>query len=130
MTAPNPKLTLYFDGLCPLCSREIAHYRKKVTDQPVTFVDITDPHFDAAAEGLDAQRIHQVMHVKVGDELRTGVDAFLAIWEIIPGHRWLARLSRLPGVYPVLRLGYSVFATVRPWLPRRRRPACEAGCPR
>jgi predicted DCC family thiol-disulfide oxidoreductase YuxK len=123
----NPRLTLYYDGLCPLCSREIDHYRRRLTGDAAAFVDITDPAFDAAAHGLDAGRVHRVMHVKVGDELRTGVGAFVAIWEAIPSHRWLARVARWPVVYPVLLAGYHLFAAVRPWLPRRKRAACSAG---
>ena len=120
-------VTLFFDGLCPLCSREIEHYRKRVSDGSVRFVDITEPGFDARKHGLDPERVHQVMHVKVGDEVRTGVAAFLAVWEAVPGFRWLARLARLPGLHAAARLGYFAFAKVRPWLPRRRRPDCTTG---
>jgi predicted DCC family thiol-disulfide oxidoreductase YuxK len=123
----TPRLTLFYDGLCPLCSLEVAHYRKRAVEGTVAFVDITDPLFDAARHGLDPRRVHEVMHVKVGDELRTGVDAFFALWDVVPGHRWLARLARLPGVYSLLKLLYHGFAKVRPWLPRRRRAECESG---
>ena len=122
-----PPLTLYYDGLCPLCSREIAHYRKKVVGDAVHFVDVTEPAFDAAAHGLDARRIHRLMHVKVGEELRVGLDAFIALWEAIPAYRRLARLARLPVLHGLLSLGYRAFAVVRPWLPRRKRPICSTG---
>jgi predicted DCC family thiol-disulfide oxidoreductase YuxK len=122
-----PTLTLYYDGLCPLCSREIAFFRRRAAGDPsVVFIDITDLSFDAGADGLDMGRLHRVMHVKLGEEVRTGVDAFIAIWQRIPGFGWLARLSRLPGMRLLLRAGYAVFARVRPWLPRRR-SRCEAG---
>jgi predicted DCC family thiol-disulfide oxidoreductase YuxK len=123
----RPSVTLYYDGLCPLCSREIAHYRKKAVGDALSFIDITDPQFDAAAHGLDAKRIHRVMHVKIGDELRTGVDAFIAVWEAIPSYHGMAKAARLPGLHGLLTLGYHIFATVRPWLPRRKRPLCESG---
>jgi predicted DCC family thiol-disulfide oxidoreductase YuxK len=126
----TPPLTLFYDGLCPLCSREIAFYRRRLTGDDVRFVDITDPGFDAARHGLDPRGVHRILHVKVGEEVRTGLDAFIALWQRVPGFRRLARLAAAPGVHALLGAGYRAFALVRPWLPRRRR-ACEAGtCPR
>ena len=117
------RLTLFYDGLCPLCSREIAHYRRHTPAGAVHFLDITDPGFDASTYGLDAQRVHQVMHAKVGDEMRTGVDAFIALWQAIPRYRWLAMVAGWPGVHGLLKVGYRLFARVRLLWPRRK-----AGC--
>jgi len=127
MTTPPEPLTLFYDGHCPLCSREIAHYRRKVVDDSVVFVDITDPSFDAAAHGVDARAVHRLLHVKVGDEVRVGTAAFVALWERLPAYRWLARLARTPGIRFLMNVGYRVFAAVRPWLPRRKGPQCETG---
>jgi predicted DCC family thiol-disulfide oxidoreductase YuxK len=123
----TPPLTLFYDGLCPLCAREIAHYRRHLPEGSARFLDITDPDFDARAYGLDPQAVHRRMHVQVGEEVRTGVEAFVAIWEAIPRYRWAARLARLPGVHGLLRLGYAGFARVRPLLPRLRRRPCATG---
>ena len=124
MQAP---LTLFYDGLCPLCSREIAHYRSKAEAGAVHFVDITDPAFEAAAHELDARRVHRLMHVKLGDEVRVGLEAFIALLEAIPAYRRLGRLARVPVLHGMLSLGYHAFALIRPWLPRRKRAACESG---
>jgi predicted DCC family thiol-disulfide oxidoreductase YuxK len=120
-------LTLFYDGLCPLCSREVAHYSRHAPDGALCLVDITDPDFDATAHGLDAERVHRQLHVKRGDEVQVGVAAFVAIWEAVPRYRWAARLARLPGVQVLLRLGYAAFARVRPLLPRRRERVCLTG---
>jgi len=119
-------LILYYDGLCPLCSREIAHYRARVHNGEVAFLDITDPTFHASTHGIDPQRVHKVMHAKRGEKVLTGLDAFIALWETVPGYAWLARLARLPVLYGVLILGYHVIALLRPLLPRRK-VACETG---
>jgi predicted DCC family thiol-disulfide oxidoreductase YuxK len=119
-------LTLFYDGLCPLCAREMDHYRRCAAGLPgIVFVDITDPSFDPAAHGLDPVRVNREMHVKEGDTLHIGVDAFLAIWRHVPGHRWLLSLSRLPLADQLMHVGYYLFALVRPYLPRRK--ACDAG---
>lgn len=119
-------LILYYDGLCPLCSREIAHFKRRVLHGEVSFLDITDPSFDAASHGVDPRRIHKVMHARRGEKVLTGLDAFIALWEIVPGYGWLARLARLPVLYGILTLGYFVFALLRPLLPRRKAD-CETG---
>lgn len=123
----TPTLTLYYDGLCPLCSREMAHYRKRaVGDSAIVFRDITEPSFVAAEHGLDAKRIHTVMHVKEGEVVHTGIDAFLAIWRRIPGHGFLTWLASIPGMYWLMKLGYHAFAAIRPYLPRKKAD-CETG---
>jgi hypothetical protein len=60
------------------------------------------------------------MHVKVGDEIRVGLEAFVAIWRRTPGLGWLATLARAPGIHAGMTVGYHLFAILRPWLPRRR----------
>jgi predicted DCC family thiol-disulfide oxidoreductase YuxK len=107
------------------------HYRTRVKDDAVRFVDITAPDFDARRHGLDPARVHRVMHVKAGGAVRTGVEAFVALWQAIPCYRWLARLVRTPGIHALATAGYHTFARLRPYLPRRKRSDCDTGtCPR
>jgi predicted DCC family thiol-disulfide oxidoreductase YuxK len=120
---PDP-IVIYYDGLCPLCSREIAHYRAHVAGSPVAFVDIAAGDFDPNEHGVDLARARQVLHVKVGGQMRTGVDAVISMWEAIPRYRRLAGLARLPGIYLILDVGYRIFARVRPHLQRAN---CETG---
>ena len=116
-------ITVYYDGLCPLCSREIAHYRARATGAPVSFVDLTKPDFDPLQHGVDAGRAREILHVKVGQELRTGLNAAIAMWEVIPAYRWLGRLARLPVIYGLTNACYRVFARFRPYLQRHLRAA-------
>lgn len=119
-------LTVFYDGLCVLCSREIDLYRRQEGSNSIRFVDIADPSFDAKVEGVDPFRVHKVMHVKTMDgKLRTEVDAFIAIWEVLPSYNFAARLAKLWWIRPALDLGYVGFAKIRPWLPRRKRGNCE-----
>lgn len=114
-------LKVYFDGLCPLCSREIDHYRKNSKADLIDFIDITPATFDAKSEGLDPFLVHKEMHAKRPDgTLAVGVDAFLEIWQILNGYHWLARLVSSRSLRPAANFGYSVFAAVRPYLPRRK----------
>lgn len=124
------KISVYYDGLCHLCSREINHYRKMKGADQIRFVDITALDFDAAAEGVDPVKVHQHMHVRGADgQLHTGVDAFIQIWETLPNLKTVARFARLGPVHALLRVGYAGFARVRPWLPRKEcaGPYCEVG---
>ena len=56
----------------------------------------------------------------LADVAAIDLPAFLALWERLPGHRWMARLARLPILYSVLNVSYHLFARVRPYLPRRK----------
>ena len=123
------KRTIYYDGLCQLCSREIDTFRAFVTDGSLAYVDISLPEFDAAAHGVDPVLVNRHMHVRDEETGRmlVGVDALLGMWECVPGFRWLAKLARLPVFNWFARIGYAVFAWVRPMLPKKKRPACDNG---
>jgi predicted DCC family thiol-disulfide oxidoreductase YuxK len=116
---------VYYDGLCQLCSREVNILRRWAPPGKLAFVDIADASFDAAAHGVDAQAVHRHMHVRdEAGRLRIGLDALIAMWRPVPWFRHLATIFSWPGFYQAGKLGYAVFAWVRPKLPRRR---CVSG---
>jgi len=126
LNAMSHLLTVYFDGLCRVCSSEIAVYQKRDQAGRVRWVDIMSPGFSAQAEGLDAHRVHREMHAKRPDgTLAVGVDAFIEIWKVIPGFAFLARVGAWSGIRALLDAGYWAFVRVRPYLPRK--DSCDNG---
>ena len=112
---------VYFDGLCRLCSREIEHYRRCAGSDQLLFVDICAPGFRPGDHGLDPHEVHKNMHVRrVDGTMAVGVDAFIAIWSALPRYRMLPKFANAFGIRSVLNIGYRIFASVRPFLPRRR----------
>ena len=122
------KLTIYYDGACYLCSAEIDQYRKVDRDGKINFVSIADPAFDVVKEGLDAKRVQREMHARLPNgELKTGVDAFIAIWNVFPKYHFLAVVASKPYIKPVLKVFYTTFASyIRPYLPKKK-GVCENG---
>lgn len=115
-------LTVFYDGSCPVCFREIAHYRALNPGGRLDFIDISTASFDAEAWGLEPSALMRSMHVQdAAGRLYLGVDAFRALWLGLPGLRYrrLSQLLGLPGLHLLAVLGYRVFARLRHLLPRR-----------
>lgn len=126
MQNPSPALTVFFDGACPLCRREIAHYRRRDRTARVAFVDIAADPAPLAPLGITQQQALAAMHARRADgRLVRGAVAFLALWDEIPGWRIAARLVRaIPGLLPLAERLYAWIA------PRRGRVAavlCRSG---
>lgn len=122
----SPILRIYYDGACHLCSREMEYYEQKDQKGLLRLVDISDPYFDPDQEGVDPKRVHRVMHVKREDgEICTDVDAFMAIWNVLPGYYWLSLIVGNPLLRPFFLFGYYSFARLRRYLPRRRGEKCR-----
>ena len=120
------RLTVYFDGLCVLCSAEINHYKKQKGAEQIQFVDITASDFSAEAHGVDPFLVHKVMHVKNSrGDLITGVNAFVEIWKVLPRYGFAAKLAKNALVARGMNVGYWAFTKARPYLPRRKRADCS-----
>ncbi|MFZ3231515.1 MAG: DUF393 domain-containing protein [Pseudobdellovibrio sp.] len=119
------QLTVYYDELCVLCSKEIHHYQRQTGSEKINFIDITASSFNAATEGVDPFQVHKVMHAKKPDgTLLTKVDAFIAIWQILPKYNWLYKLSKKPILKKMMDFGYIAFAEIRPYLPKKKMDLC------
>lgn len=119
----QPELSVFYDGLCPLCSKEIDLYRGKANSEKIRFVDISQPDFNAHSEGLDPEKVHERFHVKLEDgTIIEGVDAFVEIWKCLGIWRPMQILATYSFTRPAFDLGYNVFAKIRPIF---RRQECE-----
>lgn len=125
----HPGISVYYDGLCHLCSREIEHYKKMRGAHNIAFVDITTPGFHAEEEGLDPHKVHQSLHVKdTNGQIAVGVDAFIVIWSQLESLKKIVPVASFGPVKKTLEVGYFLFAKVRPLLPRKScadSPYCE-----
>lgn len=119
-------LTVLYDGACPLCRREIGHVRglaDRRADARLCFVDVSPSGDRSGRFTEERETLLARFHVQRADGSRLdGAAAFVAMWERLPGWRWLARLARLPGMLAVFELAYRGFLGLRPgmqWLVRR-----------
>ena len=116
MESQLPKSTVYFDGSCPLCRAEIGYYQRKDQYSALCFVDISEPG-GIPPEGITQERAMKRFHVRASDgRVLSGAAAFVEVWARLPRWRWAARLAGLPGVTPLLEVGYRLFLPIRPYL--------------
>jgi predicted DCC family thiol-disulfide oxidoreductase YuxK len=124
---PAPPLTVYYDGSCPLCRREIGFYRRRVPDDAIEWIDVSAPV--ELGEGLSCTTAMARFHVREANgRLHSGGIAFATLWRHVPGWRWLGRIGSRRPLSWLLELGYRVFLPLRPKLQRlvRRREAPSA----
>ena len=120
----QPAARVYYDGACPVCTREIAQYRAARGADAIDFVDVSACPPDALGADLSREAALARMHVRLADgRLVSGAAAFAALWGALPGFAWLARIAALPGAMTAMEAGYLLFLRVR----RLWRRAPEAG---
>ncbi len=115
-------VTVYYDGACPLCAREISAYRGMRGADAVCWVDASDVEAGALGPGLSREAALTRFHVRTADgALESGGAAFLRVWAALPGLRWLAALAGRPPIRWLLEPAYRLSLRLRPWLARRAR---------
>ena len=116
MMQPSSAPCVLYDGSCPICSREIASYRRLPSDRPIDWVDISYLG-DQTLFGQGRSHLMQRFHVVTpSGQLISGARAFVHIWLLLPGWRYLGFFSKVPGVLAMMELGYRGFLKLRPRL--------------
>jgi predicted DCC family thiol-disulfide oxidoreductase YuxK len=114
-------LTVWFDGACPLCQREIAMMRWLDWHQAIRFVDVSPAGGEAATCPIDRADLLARFHAREGGskgELLSGAAAFAAMWRAVPLLRPLGLAARNRTVLMLLERAYRAFLRVRPRLQR------------
>ena len=106
------KTTVWFDGACPLCLREISLMRRLDRAGAVEFVDL--------GEGvcpLDRSAMLARFHAQPpGGEIVSGAAAFAVMWRAIPLLRPFGLIARNRLALWLLERAYRLFLHVRPSL--------------
>ena len=118
-SAPPDTLTVLYDGACPLCRREISHVKglaDRRGDNALCFVDVSN-EAGKTRSAVEREALLARFHVERSDGSRLdGAAAFVAMWERLPGWRWLARFAQLPGMLTVFEFAYRGFLHLRPYM--------------
>jgi predicted DCC family thiol-disulfide oxidoreductase YuxK len=105
---------VFFDGGCPMCRREIAHYRKLRGANQLLWVDIVESNKALANYGLSYSEAMARFHVlDTEGRWQTGAAGFVELWSHLPTYRWLAQTIRMLRLLPVLDAAYTPFARWR-----------------
>lgn len=109
------QVTVWHDGACPLCRREIALMRRLDRRGAIRFIDATD---DNSSCPIDRTALLARFHASEGGVMLSGAAAFAAMWRAIPLLRPLGLAARQPLVLELLERAYRLFLRVRPSLQR------------
>ncbi len=102
--------TVYFDGGCPVCSREVAMYQRTPGGDRLNWVDVA--HCEPAALGADLSREAAMarLHLRRADgRLVSGAEAFTSLWRALPAWSWLGRLLGTAATLWLLEGAYRIF---------------------
>lgn len=115
---PRPaSLTVYYDGACPLCRREVGFYRKLRGAERIDWIDVSVCADDLLPSGTTRRALLKRFHVRLANgALRSGAAGFVEIWARITLFKPLALLAAVPGMARLLEAGYLGFLRLRPRL--------------
>lgn len=116
MTAERNKVTVYYDGACPICVRDRADYERMAGEggRDVEWFDINGRDDELRALGIDPRKALTELHVRDQDgQIRSEIDAYVILMSRVPRLRPLAWLIGLP-------LLKSLFGSLYRWMVRRR----------
>ncbi len=115
----SPSLTIWYDGACPLCIREIALMKRLDRAKRINFMDLTQP---GTACPLDRTLMLSRFHATTRDgETLSGAAAFAAMWREIPVLLPIGLAARNKYVLALLERTYILFLKIRPLLQRLAR---------
>ena len=107
-------ITVFYDGKCSMCSREINHYRNIAPTGIFIWQDITQSSADLALEGVALSEGLRRLHAKDADgQLKVGVDAFILIWKQLKRWRILGFFVALPIIRQIAKVVYGLSADWR-----------------
>jgi predicted DCC family thiol-disulfide oxidoreductase YuxK len=107
-------ISVFFDGKCNLCSKEINYYQRIAPKNTFNWVDITKTPGELDKFEIKLSDGLRLMHVADSNgNIFTGADAFIIMWKQIKYWKFLGLFVSLPIVKQIANLLYQYFADWR-----------------
>lgn len=121
MTMHKP--VVFYDGGCPLCRKEIAHYIRLDRQQRIEWRDIWAKDAQLSDNGITFEDAMKLLHtIDQNGRIQVGAYSFVLIWRQLPYYRHLARVVDGLFLTKPIDIAYRLFAR---W---RFRSRCKEGC--
>ncbi len=102
-------MKVYFNNSCKICKAEIDLYKKE-NIQEIDWIDITDNNLAEKETSKNGKELLRRLHVKDGERVLQGAEAFLLLWKKIPKFKFLYNFFKLPIIFNLFSLGYEIIA--------------------
>tara|TARA_Y100001968_G_scaffold299668_1_gene310512 strand:- start:582 stop:983 length:402 start_codon:yes stop_codon:yes gene_type:complete len=123
----NAKLTIFFDGGCPLCKREVDFLESRNKKGHLRFIDIDSVDFSLDLKhGITYKQAMERIHAMKNDgTLIKDIKVFQEAYSLI-GLGWIYAPTKIPLLDKLFELIYGVWAKYR--LKLTFRPSIEKLC--
>ena len=102
-------MKVYFNNSCKICRSEIDLYKKEKIEE-IDWIDITNnPYAEKETSKKDKELLRR-LHVKDGNRIIEGAEAFLFVWKKIPRYKFLYKFFKLPIIFQLFRFTYEIIA--------------------
>jgi predicted DCC family thiol-disulfide oxidoreductase YuxK len=105
-------LTIFYDGNCPLCSREMKALRRYDQHNRIQLEDIQQTDFEQKFPDIDKRKATNILHGKLDGVTLLGLDVTCHAWRLVGKKPWIA-LLRFPIIKPFADWAYLLFAKHR-----------------
>ena len=102
-------MKVYFNNSCKICRAEIDLYKKEKIKE-IDWIDITDNSLAEKEISKTDKELLRSLHVKDGEKVLEGAEAFLVLWKKMPKYKFLYNFFKLPIIFTLFSIIYEIVA--------------------
>ena len=102
-------MKVYFNNSCNICKAEIDLYKKQ-NIQDIEWVDVTNNKNAELETQKNKKTLLRRLHVKNGNNIISGAEAFLLVWKKIPKYKFLYKFFKTPVIFNLFSFFYEIAA--------------------
>lgn len=108
----NEKLTIFYDGKCPLCSLEMQKLKRCDHKDLIVLVNLHQDNFDTLFPHINLDKALQILHGEYQGKLLLALDVTHRAWTLV-GRGALVAPLQFPVVKQIAHRGYLMLAKYR-----------------
>ena len=102
-------MKVYFNNSCKICKAEIDLYKKEKIKE-IDWIDISNNDIAEKETSKSSKELLRRLHVKEGEKVSQGAEAFLILWKRIPKYKFLYKFLKTPIIFDLFSFGYEIVA--------------------
>ena len=102
-------MKVFFNNSCNICKAEINLYKKQNV-QDIEWVDVTNNKNAEIETQKNGKALLRRLHVKDGNKIICGAEAFLLVWKKIPKYEFLYKFFKTPIIFNLFSFFYEIAA--------------------